>query len=234
MCTVTYVPIADGFILTSNRDEKKTRSIAIRPTLCNSKNFKIVYPKDPDGKGSWIAFNTTGIAIVLLNGAFVKHESKPFYHKSRGLVLMEIISANNPKAELSNLVLEGIEPFTLIVCEKHFLTEFRWDGVLAHTINLDPKMANIWSSATLYDKFAGLKRAKWFENWQLQTLAPKEIDIMNFHHFTGESCFEGLVINREKVKTVSITCVAVRRKKISMTYKDLQNETIDVVTESLC
>ena len=233
MCTVSYIPTADGFFLTSNRDEKKTRSNAIHPTVYHKGDFKIIYPKDPDGKGTWIAINTKGVAVVLLNGAFVKHESKSFYQKSRGLVLLEVINAHNPKDEIAKMVLEGIEPFTLIICNFRSLTEFRWDGVLKHLKNLDPKKASIWSSSTLYDEQAVLKRTGWFENWQSLKPFPLEKEIVDFHHFEGEDCFEGLVVNRENVKTVSVTCVALKDEKISMTYNDLQNETIYKIAEGL-
>ncbi len=233
MCTVSYIPIADGFFLTSNRDEKKTRSNAIHPTVYHNGDFKIIYPKDPDGKGTWIAINTKGIAAVLLNGAFVKHESKSYYLKSRGLVLMEVINTHNPKDELATMILDGIEPFTLIICNKQSLIEFRWDGVLKHLKNLDPKKAGIWSSATLYEEQAVLKRTEWFENWQLQKPCPLENEIIDFHYFEGEDGFEGLIINREKVKTVSVTCLALKEEKISMTYNDLQNECIYAIAEVL-
>ncbi len=55
MCTVTYLPSANGFYLTSNRDEKSTRPAALPPAVYFLNGSKIIYPKDAQGCGTWIA-----------------------------------------------------------------------------------------------------------------------------------------------------------------------------------
>ncbi|WP_231465412.1 MULTISPECIES: NRDE family protein [unclassified Pedobacter] len=233
MCTVSYIPTADGFFLTSNRDEKKTRSKAIYPAAYDNGNYKVIYPKDPDGKGTWIAINTNGVAAVLLNGAFIKHKSEPVYQKSRGLVLMDVINTEHTTAALTDMNLEGIEPFTLIVCSRQSLTELRWDGVIKHVKSLNPQMAAIWSSVTLYEQDISRKKTVWFEEWRSTKPFPLQNEIIDFHHFSGKESSEGLIINREMVKTVSITCLALTKEKLSMTYNDLQSETTHNITEVL-
>jgi uncharacterized protein with NRDE domain len=58
MCTVTYFPLKDKIILTSNRDEKPNRSAQ----EIHSENG-IFYPKDPAKNGTWFAVTKSGNAI---------------------------------------------------------------------------------------------------------------------------------------------------------------------------
>jgi len=65
MCTVTYIPSTEenGFVLTSNRDEKEFRPTS-PPEIYAYGNCKLVYPRDEQAGGSWIAINEKGISIA--------------------------------------------------------------------------------------------------------------------------------------------------------------------------
>lgn len=115
MCTVTYVPTKSGFQLTSNRDENINRGKAVAPRTYQNGNYTLLYPKDADRNGSWIAAKNNGDIVVLLNGAFVKHKAIPPYKTSRGLVLMDIINAQNPFLFYQDIDLIAVEPFTLVL-----------------------------------------------------------------------------------------------------------------------
>ena len=227
MCTVTYIPTRKGFYLTSNRDEHVNRGQAIYPKEYVSGNAKLLYPKDPDKNGSWIAAKNNGDVLVLLNGAFVKHTAQPNYRKSRGIILMEIINAESPIHFYNEMNLDEIEPFTLVLCAAGVLYECRWDGAKKHIAALNKNMAYIWSSATLYDKMAAAKRNSWFNDWRRSDYPKTTEGIINFHRFGGEGDQkDGLVINRdEKMKTMSITNIRVTENKIVMNYNDLKDNT---------
>jgi hypothetical protein len=49
--------------------------------------------------------------MALMNGAFSRHERKPFYRKSRGLVVKEILSSKELDQYLIKYDFTGIEPF---------------------------------------------------------------------------------------------------------------------------
>jgi hypothetical protein len=225
MCTVTYIPTKRGFHLTSNRDENVNRSQAVAPFEYESDKNKLLYPKDADKNGSWIAAKNNGDMVVLLNGAFVKHELKQLYRKSRGLVLMDIINAKQPAHYYNEMNLDDIEPFTLVLYADGTLYECRWDGEKKHIARLNPNMAYIWSSVTLYDKMARAKRNSWFNDWRNSNHPRTTEGILNFHRYGGDGdSRDGLVINRnERMKTVSITNIRVNEDKITMTYDDLKH-----------
>ena len=107
MCTVTYIPVNDKYFISSNRDEKNSRSQAAPPAVYKLNNIMLIFPKDADAGGSWIALHENGNAAVLLNGAFEKHNPLPPYKKKQGPGLFkyyfpgkarEIFSSNRPVA----------------------------------------------------------------------------------------------------------------------------------------
>jgi hypothetical protein len=56
-----------------------------------------------------------GHMAVLLNGGWTKHEPLYPYRKSRGLVFLEICSADQLLEGFESVLLDQIEPFTVIV-----------------------------------------------------------------------------------------------------------------------
>ena len=95
MCTVTYLPLAQGYFLTSNRDEKSIRKKALQPSKFETGSGILLFPKDADANGTWIAAHDRGESVVLLNGAFESHVSNPPYERSRGLVLLDLFESSS-------------------------------------------------------------------------------------------------------------------------------------------
>lgn len=227
MCTVTYIPTAKGIYLTSNRDESAQRGRALPPAQYDCNGDKLIYPKDPDANGSWIALKQCGDAAVLLNGAFVRHERQPVYRKSRGLIFLEIMAGNNPPDHFLQIALDGIEPFTLVLFNRNQLWECRWDGYKKHKVLLNASRPYIWSSTTLYHKDVAEERRRWFMQWLSSASELNTAKIMTFHQCAGKGdLYNGLVINREnKMRTVSITSVNINADKPAMSYWDLEEGT---------
>ena len=111
MCTVTFIPVRDEFFITSNRDEKLGRKTAVTPVAYKQDGHYLIYPKDADAGGTWIALKENGDAVVLLNGAFLPHVPLPPYRKSRGLILLDIINSPKPSLNLIKINLEWYRAF---------------------------------------------------------------------------------------------------------------------------
>jgi hypothetical protein len=224
MCTVTYIPVREAVFLTSNRDEKNWRTPALVPDIYPFRSGKILFPKDGDAGGTWIALHENGNAVIFLNGAFVAHTPRPPYRKSRGLILLDIIDKPSPFNYFSEIDLHNIEPFTAVVFENARLSECRWDGNKKHYKELDNKSPHIWSSATLYGPVISDKRSKWFESWINRFGNPSHEDILHFHQFTGDGdTHNDLMMNRDgKVFTVSVTSIHIDTS-LTMDYLDVQN-----------
>ena len=225
MCTVTFIPSEHTIFLTSNRDEKHRRATAVAPAVYEGESGKVLFPRDGDAGGSWIAVHENGNAIVFLNGGFIAHEPDPPYRKSRGLVLIDLIDCTEPFNYFQAIELDNIEPFTAIIWQDGHLYECRWDGELKQVTPVDETRPHIWSSVTLYDPAVIAKRNQWFEEWISQNHAPSQDDILDFHQFTGDGdCRNDLRMNRGKVFTVSVTSMSISKDHALMRYLDLKND----------
>ena len=223
MCTVSFVNANGKIIITSNRDEKTLRPNAIEPQNYLVNNKKIIFPKDKKAGGTWFAIDEHSTILVLLNGADEKHILKESYRKSRGLIVLELISSESAIAEWKSIDLENIEPFTLVLFENQKLYQLQWNEIEKHTIELDTNQSHIWSSSTLYSKEIREKRANWFYTFLDTKPEVNSDELFNFHRYTEEENTEhGLVINRnDSLKTLSITQAVVEKNKVSIHYNDL-------------
>ncbi|MEP7164361.1 MAG: NRDE family protein [Ferruginibacter sp.] len=227
MCTVTFIPVKDRIYITSNRDEKFIRKQAIPPELYFVNGNRIIYPRDADAGGTWIAMNENGCAAVLLNGAFQKHTSMAPYRKSRGIIFLEIINAIMPVRYFTHMALSGIEPFTMIIFD-NCLYECRWTGSTKHCRQLKKYRPYIWSSSTLYDEKVVKKREQWFAAFLNKNPLPAQDDIFAFHKFTGDGDTQNdLNMNRNGLlSTVSVTGIAMEFLRCNMRYLDLKDRSI--------
>ena len=223
MCTLTYIPLTkDSVIITSNRDESLMREKALPPAIYEINNLKIVFPKDPLGGGTWIATTENGVTANLLNGAFEPHLPSPPYRKSRGLILLEVFQFNSPLEFCSEINLDQIEPFTLVIFSPTIIAELKWNGNKKFIREYDKNSPLLWASEQLYSRENIIKRQKWFE----QLLQERELNqniILNFHENAGEGDAENdLKINRgNTLTTLSITSVKINSEAHEMFYKDL-------------
>jgi uncharacterized protein with NRDE domain len=223
MCTVSFIVSNGKTIITSNRDEKVIRPSAIEPKNYFINNKKIIFPKDSKAGGTWFAVDEIGTILVLLNGANEKHQVQLPYRKSRGLIVLDVISSLSPKDFWKEIDLENIEPFTLVLFQNNELFQLRWNGFDKETTQLDTNKNHIWSSSTLYPKTIRENRSDWFYNFLDSNPEISDTKMLHFHRYTEEENQEnGLVINRnDELKTLSITQSVTEKNKVTILHSDL-------------
>lgn len=224
MCTVSFYTNDKKVIITSNRDEHIDRPSAITPQEYIYNNTLLYFPKDPKAGGSWFVVKNDHSVFVLLNGAKKKHISKPPYIKSRGIILLDIASANDFSEYWDGIDLQLIEPFTIISYVKEKLYQLRWNGTEKEFKPLDASKPKIWSSSTLYTPRITKKRETWYSDFLKKN--EKQIsaqDLMNFHTKTkNEDLENGLLINRTtKILTKNVTQWMLKNHQIKVSHRDL-------------
>lgn len=226
MCTVSFVVANAQVIITSNRDERVIRPSAWEPAMYALNNKNIIFPKDPKAGGTWFATTESGTIAVILNGAVEKHQVKSSYRRSRGLILLDIISSDSPIQEWERMNLTDIEPFTLVLYLDDELYQLQWDEIKKETTPLDSSSNYIWSSSTLYSSEIRSQRAHWFEKFLKDHKEINPLKLFDFHQYTeGSNQDFGLIINRENaLKTLSITQAVIKQKEIVFSYLDLQHQ----------
>lgn len=223
MCTVSFVNSEGRIFITSNRDENIIRPSAIPPKNYTVKGKNVIFPKDPKAGGTWYIVDEEGTVLVLLNGAEEKHERKSSYRKSRGLIVLELMSENSPKDFWEQIDLENIEPFTLVLFQNNQLFQLRWNGTNKEKLVLDPNEKHIWSSSTLYSVSVRKERADLFYAFLENKGLLSETDMYQFHRYADQENTEnGLVINRNgETKTLSITQSIIEKNKVAILHYDL-------------
>lgn len=228
MCTVSYIPRAkNGFILSSNRDETPMRAPEkVAEEFHNGHN--LVFPKDRGAGGTWIVLSDKGQIACVLNGAFVKHKHRPPYRRSRGLMIIDIFYFKNIHEFTNQYCFDGMEPFTLIWVDGNEVMQITWTGTELSTVMLNSKKPYIWSSSTLYTPDMQADRRDWFEDWLNQDEVKTMDSILSLHKSGGVgNPYYDYVMDREIVKTISISQVEISNDEQIFRYEDLISGTIN-------
>lgn len=226
MCTVTFIPKENThFILTSNRDEAPNRETH-PPQNQAIKNHSVLAPQDALAGGTWIGSSSKNRTLCLLNGGFTMHQRKKSHTQSRGLVVRELLVADDLFAAIEHADYAKVEPFTLVIVNYEItltLHELVWDGNEKHLKKL-PNKPTVWSSSTLYSEQMKIERKNWFQEFVTQhTLTNQQM--LDFHWNTKKDNKEyGVVMDRFFVKTTSTTQIEKFEDGLIMTYYDLQTE----------
>ncbi len=225
MCTVTYIPKEEGFILTSTRDEAPER-LSEQPKEHSIGSKKLFFPKEPISGGTWIAADRQKV-LCLLNGAFIKHKHQPPYKLSRGKMVLEAFSHKDSYEFAGSYDFAGIEPFTLIWAESNALSELRWDSKVLHHKPLGRDMEYIWASCTLYEKEVQKLREQWFEKFLSKHPFPTMEKMINFHASSQTTDNENdMLIRRAKVRSISITAIEFTNAQIDCLHQDLERQSL--------
>lgn len=224
MCTVTYLPTEKGCLISSNRDEIITRSIAELPQCYVHGSRQLLYPRDPVGGGTWI-LTAPEATICLFNGGFKPHVRREEYRISRGLIPIRFFDFLSIDRFAQSFDFQGIEPFSLVVYQEGRLHYLVWDEQRVHLKELDAKTPKIWASSTLYSPEVQARRDELFEAWLGSHPSFNQASIMAFHTSEDGDSENGLLINRANgLKTVSVTSIERNDAfESSMVYRDLIN-----------
>jgi hypothetical protein len=222
MCTVTYIPLKDSILFSSNRDEDPGRKTDT-PRLHILDNTTLLYPKDGEAGGSWIGLNESGVLVILLNGGFAKHERRPAYRHSRGIIVISMLASEDPVKYWNTCNFDNIEPFSLVVYANKKLHHFVWTGIEKHSVEPDTTIPHIWSSSTLYDISAKNYRLNKFNEFIVSGKIVNKESVLNFlYNADREDILNGFVMNRhEHVKTCSISLIEMHPQKALFEYHDL-------------
>jgi len=128
MCTVSWLHQTDGYHLLCNRDEKRTRGVAVGPRAAERDGVRYLAPTDFDQRGTWLAVNEYGLSFCLLNGPPPAH---PPAH-SRGHLIPQLIHArdlDHAAGLLRSTALAAYAPHTLLILQpQRTALIVTWDG----------------------------------------------------------------------------------------------------------
>ncbi len=222
MCTLTFIPKNEGYLVGMNRDELLTRPTALLPRIYSQDGMEYVCPREPFG-GTWIASNNLGNLLALLNWNEIDVEHLGEKRRTRGLVSPDLILEENLSStgtRLGHLSLEGIFPFRLVgvFFNEKQLIEWRWDGNCIQRIE-SAWVRKHWFSSGLSDTKATEERGRVCQAASLDPAVGNTNWLRKLHrsHEPEPGPF-AVCVHRLDAATVSYTEVDCCPSHISMSY----------------
>jgi hypothetical protein len=222
MCSVSFLPNAEGFYLAMNRDEKLDRFAALAPRVLNLSSRRAVFPREPTG-GTWISANDAGICLALINWYRVEREPTRDII-SRGQVVRELAakpSADEIATGVMKLSLRKLRPFRLIaiVPSEKIVTEWRWNLEWL-TMRTHEWQRQHWFSSGFDEARAQVERQRVCDAACVPQSGRSVAWLRELHrsHAPKRGPFS-ICMHRPDATTVSYTEVAVSGTCTTMTYK---------------
>ena len=216
MCTLSFIPTDSGYIVGMNRDEQTTRARALFPAIIGN----AIYPREPNTDGTWLAVNSSGLTLALLN----KNEDGPLPVKlrSRGEFIPALISADSLAAvhrRLLEIGFKGVWPFRVIAisAEQREVCEWAWGTQL--TQNYYDWESRHWFSSGMSDKEANRVRSAVVEQAWRRADAGSSPWLRELHrsHEPQKGAFS-ICVHRDDATTVSYSEIAVEGGQATFRY----------------
>lgn len=226
MCTLTWSLEPGGFDLFFSRDEVRTRRPALPPTVAEHDGLSIAAPTDADAGGTWIAVNSAGLAVCLLNG-YRAGDVGAHAPISRGLLVRELASAptwTEVAHRLERVELRQYRSFALVAFEPgpapHRATPHRatWNGTHLEVQALTDADRPLCSSSLDPIGSGASRRAQLLDlEREHGPLAAAQLEAFHRTHLPERGSLS-VCMHREDAHTVSLTHVRVSPDSALLRY----------------
>ena len=219
MCTLTFIPKSQGYLLGMNRDERFTRELALPPVAVAYSNMSAVYPRESGG--TWIGSNATGMTFALLNQNPGPHAQVK--ERSRGEIIPALLeSVRFPEAmrHFQNIGLQGMMPFVLvgIFPAEQIISQCRWDGEELEFVRIGWEVRHWFSSGVSDEMARKLRGSTCYEAWRRRDAGSAEwLRGLHASHSPARGSFS-VCVHRPDAATVSYTEVALAGAGLTMRY----------------
>lgn len=222
MCTLTFSPVKDGFLIGMNRDEQRSRPTALPPETFARLGVQAMYPREAGG-GTWIACSSHGNSLALLNWYSAKVGTLSPKLKTRGSLIPELIfeaDSHSVENQLNTFDLGGMHPFRLFGAfhAEKLLCEWRWNGYRVERTPY-PWLLRHWFSSSLSDSSAEQSRGRTCAAAAVAANPPTREWLAALHrsHHPEPGPYS-VCVHRPDAATVSYTEVECCGRSLSMGY----------------
>jgi Transport and Golgi organisation 2 len=222
MCTLTFAPTNEGFLVGMNRDEQRARPAALFPGIFTVGETQAIYPREAEG-GTWIACNSHGNLFALLNWYSAQTGTLGPKVKTRGELIPKLayeLGSRSTANRLAAINLAGMHPFRLVGAfgGEKVLSEWRWDGKHLDRLRFAWGLTH-WFSSSLSDSSAAHLRGLACAAAQSGGTAPTREWLQKLHRsHDPEPGPYSICMHRPNAATVSYTQVEVTPRETLMEY----------------
>jgi Transport and Golgi organisation 2 len=219
MCTVSFIPKGDIYLLAMNRDDLYARASSLPLVRVQFPSHVAAYPQETGG-GTWIGANQHGITLALLNWAVPATRGK---QKSRGALIPEMLVAID--VEHARIVFESIDlggtwPFRLIGIfpAERVVCEWRWDGERRSELSHDYCARHWFSSGASDEKAEQVRSAVCARSWRHTDAGTRDwVRRLHATHDPEQGLFS-ICAHRDVGGTLSYTEIEMTRQAIALSY----------------
>lgn len=211
MCTLSWKPLANGYVLFFNRDERRSRQAALGPELKQKNGVEFLAPTDGARGGTWLLVNAHGISIGLLNNYAATSPAINVDFASRGMLPLACADCSSVRQAISRvkaMSLESFPPFHIVIASAGEAAVLSWDGVDCVDVTLAGTGAMLTSSAFQPEKTEQARRAT-FARLVGDMAAAGAEQLQAFHWQTSRDGAQGILMAREDACTHSISHITV-------------------------
>lgn len=222
MCTVTWRHAEEGFDVFFNRDELKTRKLALPPEVHERNGVRYLAPIDGNAGGTWIGVNEFGICLGLLNYYAATHleTGKSYISRGRLLIsLLDVASHADVSLRLQQQRLDSYLPFILLAfaCGR-LVSSFTWNGKDWLYDELGAARMPVTTSSFASQQVEAHRR-RCFQQLDLKQGDITVERLLAFHrsHIPSASAYS-VCMHRDDANTVSLSHVKVAPADIELRY----------------
>lgn len=202
MCTLAWGSEKEGVWICFNRDEQRTRAEAEPPGIHVHGGQRLLYPRDPEGGGTWFALHPAGFAVALLNHYPAVRPPTPVHPRSRGLLVPELAACGSvPVAAnwLRQQSLDAYRPCTLVLLSRNEAALYSWGGRKLEWASHCPFFHT--SSSYKPDQVARWRQARWEAATGGTVAGPREASLL-LQQVAPDPAY-GFTMDRDDARTVS-------------------------------
>jgi hypothetical protein len=221
--------------LACNRDEQRSRPVAVPPGFHRAGRGQAIWPTDPAGGGTWVAVNDAGLALALLNVNRGRIDAAP--RLSRGSIIPSLAGCGTLDSALrcaANLCPADYSPFRLLLLGGGKRAEVVSDGLRLRVVPGAPIAGPLlFTSSGLGDDLVQGPRSELFRETLASSPGAEQQDA--FHRSSwAERPHLSVCMRRGDARTVSYTTVTLSTHRAQVTYHpDAPDESSEPISLSL-
>lgn len=219
MCTLTWKPLDSGYVLLFNRDEQRSRPVALPPRAFEANGVRYLAPTDTARGGTWLLVNEHGLSLGLLNHVSAMrlvptHPASRCWLPHHAADCLEVETAIK---RIATRRLDDVPPFHLIAADASQASLLTWDGIDATATRLAAAGCLLTTSSYQPEIIASQRLSTFARDVGDMASASVE-QLVAFHEYRGEDAAAGIRMSRPDACTHSIACIEMSRDRQSVCF----------------